>query len=116
MDCHFLRDKIVDGLLRFNYLATHNQLADVFTKVLPIAHHNTLLSKLGIVPTSPPSLSEGVEVTVKVFFFGIIYRKTKFLIFFLRKPQFWIMKFRRKFTSFLPSYLVRMTIQDVFIR
>lgn len=60
VDCHFTRDKVLEGLLQLSYLPTQNQLADVFTKILPVAQHKNLLFKLGLVPTSPsPSLRGG---------------------------------------------------------
>jgi hypothetical protein len=34
MDCHFIRDKIQDGLIETKHVASTNQLADVFTKPL----------------------------------------------------------------------------------
>ncbi|XP_056697421.1 uncharacterized mitochondrial protein AtMg00810-like [Spinacia oleracea] len=48
VDCHFTRDKVLDGLLQLSYLPTQNQLADLFTKVLPGAQHRNLSSKLAI--------------------------------------------------------------------
>lgn len=35
IDCHFTRDKVMEGLLQLTYLPTQNQLADVLTKILP---------------------------------------------------------------------------------
>ncbi|XP_022149023.1 uncharacterized protein LOC111017543 [Momordica charantia] len=35
LDCHFVRDKIVDGFLKLLPIRTHSQLADPFTKALP---------------------------------------------------------------------------------
>lgn len=50
----------MEGLLQLSYLPSQNLLVDVFTKVLPIAQHQDLRSKLGMVPTSPsPSLRGG---------------------------------------------------------
>ena len=34
IDCHFTRDKVMEGLLELTYLPTDHQLADVLTKVL----------------------------------------------------------------------------------
>ncbi|XP_057539843.1 uncharacterized mitochondrial protein AtMg00810-like [Amaranthus tricolor] len=48
IDCHFTRDKVLEGLLQLTYLPTQNQLADVLTKILPSHQHHQLLSKLGI--------------------------------------------------------------------
>jgi len=49
IDCHFMRDKVLEGLLQLHYLPTTAQLVDVLTKVLPGPHFQQLLSKLGMV-------------------------------------------------------------------
>ena len=49
MDCHFTRDKVLEGLIQLSYLPTTHQLADVLTKILPSTQFNNLLSKLGMV-------------------------------------------------------------------
>ncbi|XP_056688834.1 uncharacterized mitochondrial protein AtMg00810-like [Spinacia oleracea] len=59
IDCHFTRDKVLEGLLQLTYLPTHSQLADVFTKALPSPQLHDLLSKLGVSPATP-SLRGGV--------------------------------------------------------
>ena len=46
IDCHFTRDKVLEGLLQLSYLPTTHQLADVFTKILPSTQHWFLLHKL----------------------------------------------------------------------
>ena len=61
IDCHFTRDKVLEGLLQLTYLPTTHQLADVFTKILPSQQFNTLLSKLGVYSSSPSNLRGGVE-------------------------------------------------------
>ncbi|GJQ94003.1 retrovirus-related pol polyprotein from transposon TNT 1-94 [Tanacetum coccineum] len=48
VDCHYVRDQIMSGLIHPSYVPSKTQLVDVFTKVLPVDQHNTLLSKLGI--------------------------------------------------------------------
>jgi len=61
IDCHFTRDKGLEGLLQLSYLPTSEQLADVLTKSLPSSQHRYLLSKLGMVPCPPhTSLRGGV--------------------------------------------------------
>lgn len=52
VDCHFTRDKVLEGLIQLSYIPTRHQLADVLTKTLPSAQLQLLLSKLGMVP--PP--------------------------------------------------------------
>jgi len=60
IDCHFTRDKVLEGLLQLHYLPTSSQLADILTKILPGPHFQDLLSKLGMVNTlDHSSLREG---------------------------------------------------------
>ena len=59
IDCHFTRDKVLEGLIQLTYLPTSSQLADIMTKILPSYQHNTLISKLGMLHN--PSLRGGVE-------------------------------------------------------
>lgn len=63
IDCHFTREKVLEGLIQLTYLPTKSQLADVFTKILPSAQFNELLSKLGLF-TPQPSLRGDVESSV----------------------------------------------------
>uniref|UniRef100_A0A803LQG4 GAG-pre-integrase domain-containing protein n=1 Tax=Chenopodium quinoa TaxID=63459 RepID=A0A803LQG4_CHEQI len=53
IDCHFTREKILEGLIQLTYLPTSSQLADVLTKVLPSAQFKDLLSKLGMTQSLP---------------------------------------------------------------
>ncbi|GJU40610.1 hypothetical protein Tco_1193567 [Tanacetum coccineum] len=48
VDCHYVRDQIKSGLVKPSYVSTKEQVADVFTKVLPTEQHYKLLSKLGV--------------------------------------------------------------------
>ena len=64
LDCYFTRDKVLEGLLQLTYLPTKSQLADVLTKVGPSVHFNSLLSKLGMVPT--PILRGDIENTADI--------------------------------------------------
>ena len=50
IDCHFIRDKVLEGLLQLSYLPTEHQLADVLTKILSSPQQDFLLRKLGMVP------------------------------------------------------------------
>ncbi|GJV31428.1 RmlC-like cupins superfamily protein [Tanacetum coccineum] len=56
VDCHYVRDQVKDGTIRPKYVHTSKQLADVFTKILPVDQHNTLLSKLGVSSTENSQL------------------------------------------------------------
>ena len=57
VDCHFTRDKVMEGLIQLTYLPTKSQLADLFTKSIPSPHFKHLLSNLGLVTTPNPSLT-----------------------------------------------------------
>ncbi|GAA0169360.1 hypothetical protein LIER_23868 [Lithospermum erythrorhizon] len=48
IDCHFLRDAILEGTIRTSHVSTHEQLADIFTKSLGRRQFEFLLRKLGI--------------------------------------------------------------------
>lgn len=48
VDCHFVQDKIQQGVLQTKYVHTSNQLADILTKILPMSQHQKLLHKLGV--------------------------------------------------------------------
>ncbi|GAA0144665.1 hypothetical protein LIER_05052 [Lithospermum erythrorhizon] len=48
IDCHFTRDKVIEGFLQLAHVPTTEQLADVLTKALPSSQHHYLLSKLGM--------------------------------------------------------------------
>ena len=62
IDCHFTRDKVLEGLLQLSYLPTHDQLADIFTKILPSPQFHQLLAKLGM--SNPhSSLQGGVRIS-----------------------------------------------------
>lgn len=55
VDCHFVQDAIVDGLISPSYVSTTSQLADIFTKALRKSQFDILLSKLGIYNTHAPT-------------------------------------------------------------
>lgn len=62
LDCHFVREKLLSGLVSLSYTPTTQQLADVLTKPLTGIQHHHLLGKLGL--ASPPSnLRRGVGIT-----------------------------------------------------
>lgn len=55
IDCHFIRDKIVEGAVVTTHVPSHSQLADVLTKPIPVKQHNHLLRKIGVsAATSTP--------------------------------------------------------------
>jgi len=64
VDCHFIREKMQAGIIHPTYVPTRAQLADVFTKVVSVAQHSFLLSKLGVLDLfSPPNLRGSIENT-----------------------------------------------------
>ncbi|GKF50144.1 hypothetical protein Tco_0146611 [Tanacetum coccineum] len=56
VDCHYVRDQMKLGLVKPSYVSTTEQVADVFTKVLPTEQHHKLLSKLGVFTASHSQL------------------------------------------------------------
>ncbi|XP_019105507.2 uncharacterized mitochondrial protein AtMg00810-like [Beta vulgaris subsp. vulgaris] len=60
IDCHFTREKVLEGLIHRTYLPTQKQLADIFTKILPSKQLNVLLHKLGMSTTIPSNLRGGI--------------------------------------------------------
>jgi hypothetical protein len=47
VDCHFVRHQVQSKIMQTVYTKSCDQLADIFTKVLPSAQFEHLLSKLG---------------------------------------------------------------------
>lgn len=48
IDCHFIREKVLDGVIELRYVHTSLQLADLFTKALSKSVFYSLLSKMSI--------------------------------------------------------------------
>jgi len=46
VDCHYIREKVLDHSLSLSHLATQEQLADLFTKPLARPRHHYLMNKL----------------------------------------------------------------------
>ncbi|KAK2966046.1 hypothetical protein RJ640_001980 [Escallonia rubra] len=46
VDCHFIRDKYLDGVISLPYVASQDQIADIFTKPVTSARHDYLVDKL----------------------------------------------------------------------
>ena len=60
IDCHLIRDKIQDNVIRLFFTPTHSQLADLLTKALSGQQLRVLLAKMSIVNIhSPGSHLEG---------------------------------------------------------
>ncbi|KAL0387930.1 UNVERIFIED_CONTAM: Retrovirus-related Pol polyprotein from transposon RE2 [Sesamum radiatum] len=62
IDCHIVRDAYRDGFVTPSHVRSSDQLADVFTKVLPLPSFSSLTSKLGLVSLFPsPTYGGAVE-------------------------------------------------------
>ena len=48
IDCHFTREKVLEGLIQLTYTPSTEQLADIMTKALGSLQHDKLKSKLGM--------------------------------------------------------------------
>lgn len=48
IDCHFIRDQVASKSISPTFIPSSNQLADMFTKVLPSNQQHYLMSKLGV--------------------------------------------------------------------
>ena len=55
LDCHFVREKIQDKLVKTFHVSTKHQLADLLTKLLGHQQFNNLLHKMGINNIYAPS-------------------------------------------------------------
>lgn len=53
LDCHFMRQQFVSGLITLSFIPSKYQLVDIFMKPLSGDSHHFLLKKLGV--SSPPS-------------------------------------------------------------
>ena len=49
LDCHFIREKIEDGVIKTFHVPTSHQLADLFTKPLSQKQFLHLLSKMNLI-------------------------------------------------------------------
>ena len=49
VDCHFIREKIQDGVIKTFHVPTRHQLADLFTKPLAQRQFLYLLSKMNLI-------------------------------------------------------------------
>lgn len=48
IDCHFVRDKLQQGLITLHHICTDSQMVGIFTKALTGVKHATLLNKLSV--------------------------------------------------------------------
>ena len=55
IDCHFVREKIQQGLISTGYMKTGEQLGDIFTKALSGVRVDYLCNKLGMINIYAPT-------------------------------------------------------------
>ena len=55
LDCHFAREKLLEGLISLSHVPSHAQLTDFLTKNLLGIRLGPMLSKIGLVNSIPPS-------------------------------------------------------------
>ena len=55
VDCHFIREKLLSGIIATRYTPTTEQLADIFTKALGRRQFQYLLSKLAVLNPHAPT-------------------------------------------------------------
>ncbi|GKA26015.1 hypothetical protein Tco_0712124 [Tanacetum coccineum] len=62
---HFIKEQVENGIVELYFVRTEYQLADIFTKPLPIERFNFLIEKLGMRSMSPETLIHLAEETDK---------------------------------------------------
>uniref|UniRef100_A0A2N9H8W8 Reverse transcriptase Ty1/copia-type domain-containing protein n=1 Tax=Fagus sylvatica TaxID=28930 RepID=A0A2N9H8W8_FAGSY len=53
IDCHFVRHHLLQGTLQLRSVSSQDQLADIFTKPMPLGRFRDLISKLKLVSVHP---------------------------------------------------------------
>ena len=56
VDCHLVRDKITEGVIKTFYVSSQFQTADIFTKALGFPAFSKLVSCLGLIDIYSPNL------------------------------------------------------------
>jgi len=69
LDCHFVREKLMTGLITLHYVPSQTQLADVLTKPLSGPSHRDIIRKLGVL--APPNLRGVLENEMQDVTFSI---------------------------------------------
>ena len=49
VDCHYVRDMGIKGIISTPYMQFSNQFADIFTKGLSVGSYDSLCTKLGMI-------------------------------------------------------------------
>nr|GMD12614.1 uncharacterized protein LOC109159653 [Ipomoea batatas] len=61
IDCHLIREKVSNGLIKLLPISSQNQIADGFIKPLPAPQFKMFVSKLGIQNLHGPALGRVIE-------------------------------------------------------
>lgn len=64
IDCHFIREKIQEGIVRSVHVTSKEQLADILTKGLPRIQHEYLVGKLGVLNVFAPTSLRSNEIGI----------------------------------------------------
>lgn len=75
IDCHVVREKFKQGIVKPIHVSTNEQIANLLTKVLGVSIFETLFSELGMVSFTIGQLEEGVLKYVHnrvQFYFGAL--------------------------------------------
>ena len=65
IDCHFIKQKIQEGLIKTIHVDTKDQVADILTKGLPRPQHEFLVGKLDMLNIFiPASLRRSNEIGI----------------------------------------------------
>ncbi|XP_016511295.2 uncharacterized protein LOC107828489 [Nicotiana tabacum] len=81
VDCHFVREKLSEGLIVLFSVSSANQLADILTKPLTGLVHHGFLSKLKGLPLQLAGGREGVVLDSKDIYF--VHNQIYFIIGFI---------------------------------
>ena len=69
VDCHLIREKIQEGMIKTFHVASNSQVADIFTKALGISTFTRLAARLGLIDIFVPKpfkFCSQDQVTVQV--------------------------------------------------
>jgi len=58
-DCHVVRGKVLEKVIKLNHVRTHCQLADLLTKALNFNQFSTLVCKMGMINIQSAATLEG---------------------------------------------------------
>ena len=59
IDCHVVRDKVLEGVIKLKHVRSHCQLADMLTKALGYNQFSNLVDKMGMMNIHTPAALEG---------------------------------------------------------